>query len=135
MVFFMPGQTGPVKGIISRRGEEVMVVDMRKVFGLAELREEKNKIIIVKDRKRILGLYIGGGNCSFLWKEDLKGPEKGPEISNDPSRELPKQGSKFSSRLIEKDGKPIELLDWIGLYDEATSILSTGVGADENTHS
>jgi chemotaxis signal transduction protein len=130
-VYFMPGQTGPVKGIISRRGAEVMVVDMRKVLGLTELREGKNKIIIVKDRKRILGLYIGGGNCSFLWKEDLEGAA----ISDDPSPELPEKGSKFTFGLMEKDGKPIELLDWVGLYDETTSILSKGVNAGEDTHS
>jgi purine-binding chemotaxis protein CheW len=129
-VFFMPGQRGPVKGMISKRGEAVTVVDLRRVFGLVETRKDKNKIVIVRDGGRVLGLSIGGGNCTFLWKEDLKGPEP----SHDLSPELSEQVSRFTSRLIEKDGKPIELLNWVGLYDEATSVLKTGAGG-EDTHS
>jgi hypothetical protein len=99
-VFFIPGQSDPVKGIISRRGDAVAVVDMRKVLGLPPSPQQRNKIIILREGFRALGLYIGGGGVSFMWREG-EGETEAPE--------------------------GVETLDWLGLYDEAASKL---MGAD-----
>jgi chemotaxis signal transduction protein len=108
-VFFIPGQKDPVKGIITRRGQEVAVVDLRKVMGLSPRGEGKKWIVIARDGKRFLGLYIGEGKVSLMWKEKLT--------------------------AAESDGKSVEFFNWSALYDEVASILSGGEKTGEDTHS
>ncbi len=108
-VFFIPGQKDPIKGIITRRGQEVAVVDLRKVLGLAPVGEGKKWIVIARDGKRFLGFYIGEGKVSLMWKEKLA--------------------------AAESDGKSVEFFNWSALYDEVASILSGGEKTDEDTHS
>lgn len=117
-VFIVPGQKDPVKGIITRRGEEVAVVDMRKVLGLAGSKEETKRVVILRGGKRTLGLYIGGGKVSLRWKEK--------PASTEPNDDGP---------VTEKEIEHIEPFDWTALFDEVTSILSGGENAGENTHS
>lgn len=126
-VFFLPGQKGPVKGIITSRGEAVVVVDMRKVLGITEPGEGKKRVVVVNDRTRVLGLYTGEVDITFIWNEELKRKRLSPALSL--------EGSAFTYGVMEKDGKPVELLDWHSLWEETKSILSTEEGAGEDTDS
>jgi hypothetical protein len=110
-IFFIPGKADPVKGIISNRGEAVVVVDMRMILGLAEAKGGRNKVIILSEGFRTLGLFIGDGNFSFQWKG-----KPGEDEAGDESRD-------------------VEALDWTDLFDNTAEKLLTGARAGEDSNS
>lgn len=110
--YHVPGQSDPVEGMVSRRGEVVAVANIRKYLGMdGGGNEEKNKVIIVKDGKKTLGLLIGDSDVIFKWEGSAKNEGDSPE-----------------------EEKPFEFLDWSPIYDVVTSAL-TFREEDENTHS
>src|SRR3989304_1468245 len=78
-VFFLPGQGGAVEGIISMRGEPVAVVDIGRVLdtGDGDGKDAPRKIIVVREREKVVGLDIGVNEVSFLWERDGDKPGAG----------------------------------------------------------
>lgn len=113
--FFLPGQTGAVKGIISLRGEAVTVFDVCQVLGLEKTQPKYKKIIIVRQGRTPLGLYIGGGEFSFLWKEETEGLE----FNND-------SDSEYVSGYFVHGGDKVRMLRTSKILDAMKTILSTG---------
>lgn len=112
---FVPGQKGLVSGIISLRNEPVTVVNIHRAFGITSLEDAgagQRKIIIVRDKGRMLGIDIGNCRVSFLWNEEIKG------------KVAPHEGKYIKGR-IEGEKGPIRLIDPWALFDEAAKILSS----------
>ena len=96
-VFFMPGSGGLVKGVISLRNEPVTVVDaFRTSPREAGSGREKgpSRIVIVRDRERILGFDIGSTKVYCL----LGG--------------------------VDPMGRKAELFNWAAFFDEARKVLA-----------
>lgn len=69
----IPRAKSPVMGIISTRGKAVVVVDMTPLtVSQNKLGKERytGKIIVLRDNKVRLGLYIGDIAPSFLYKDN-----------------------------------------------------------------
>ncbi len=97
-VFFMPGSGGLVKGVISLRNEPVTVVDaFRASPGEAGFDREKgpSRVIIVKDRERVLGFDMGSTKVYCL----LGG--------------------------VDTMGRKAVLFNWAAFFDEARLVLAT----------
>lgn len=117
---FVPGSKGFISGVISLRGEPVAVVSLPKAFGQdAEGgvtpfagAQGLGKIIVVRDKTRILGLDIGSSEIKFIWDEEIK-----DAVTRPPAL-------KFTRGVIEFNGIKLHLLDWEGLFAEATGMLS-----------
>lgn len=93
-IFFLPGQSGIVNGIVSLMGEPVTVVDCRKALEGGEGEGQRHKIIVVRDKGRLIGFDVGGANLSFDWEQ------------------------------TEESGAAPEPVDWAGLFEETKKILS-----------
>jgi chemotaxis signal transduction protein len=112
---FVPGQKGLVCGIISMRNEPVTVVNIHRAFGITSQEDAgggQRKVVIVKEKGRMLGIDIGNCRVSFLWHEDIKG------------KTSPHEGKYIKGR-IEGDNGPIRLIDPWALFDEAAKLLSS----------
>lgn len=112
---FLPGQGGLVRGIISLRNEPVTVIDLFKVFAPEDPGSigGTGKVIVVKDRNRLIGLAIGSSPISFLWDEGLE-------------KTAPRgQGGRFTAGVVGPENDPVWLIDWHALFSEAARILST----------
>lgn len=110
----LPGQSGFVKGIISLRNEPVTVIDLRKVFApaLPDDGDGPGKIIVVRDKKRLIGLAIGSATVSFVWDEELEGSRPAGEAGG------------FTSGTIGPENDPVLIIDWTALFAETARILS-----------
>ncbi len=111
-VFFIPGQRGFVKGVISFRGNPVTVVDLKRVFNLPSKNRGPSRIIIAGRATRAIGLDVGKASISFLWDEDLKS-----------TKSLQKKG-RYIYDVIEYRNRPIYLLNWYAIFEETVKILS-----------
>ncbi|MBI5970235.1 MAG: chemotaxis protein CheW [Deltaproteobacteria bacterium] len=112
---FVPGSRGFINGVISLRGEPVAVVSLGRAFGQDAQYGAPglHKIIVVRDKARILGLDIGSSDVTFIWDEEIKDAvTRPPEM-------------KFTKGVIEFNEWKLHLLDWEGLFAEATGMLST----------
>ena len=70
-IYYLPGGTDIVKGVISLRGEPVTVVDSSVLEGGGPAPEAATrKIIVIRKRDRAVGLDIGGAEVDFLWEEE-----------------------------------------------------------------
>lgn len=112
---FLPGQGGLVRGIISLRNEPVTVIDLRKVFAPDDPGEEKGagKVIVVRDKNRLIGLAIGSSPVSFIWGEELEKPASRGEAG------------RFTTAVVGPENDPVWIIDWRALFIEASRILST----------
>ncbi len=112
---FLPGQSGMVRGIISLRNEPVTVVDLVKVFApeAASEAEHGGRVIVVKDKHRLIGLAIGTSPVSFMWDEGA---------GQQPRRE---EAGRFTAGVLGPENDPVWIIDWRALFTEATRILST----------
>lgn len=112
---FLPGQAGIVKGIISLRNEPVAVIDLRRIFAPQDPDEGDGpgRIIVVQEKKRLIGLDIGRATVSFMWDSELK--REGMESS----------GGLFTSGTVGPENDPVWIIDWAALYAETARILST----------
>ncbi|MCK4846258.1 MAG: chemotaxis protein CheW [Deltaproteobacteria bacterium] len=70
VINIIPRAKSPVMGIISTRGKAVVVVDMTLIAKSQGKAGKTGKIIILRDGKVRLGLYIGDTAPSFLYKDD-----------------------------------------------------------------
>lgn len=110
---FMPGQSGLVSGIISLRNEPVTVINIHRAFGITAAEPVgPRKIIVIKDKGRLLGVDIGSSQVTFLWADELK------------DKVTLHEGRYIKGRIEGKKG-PIRLIDPGALFDEAARILST----------
>ncbi|GMR04158.1 MAG: hypothetical protein BMS9Abin23_0047 [Thermodesulfobacteriota bacterium] len=106
-VFFLPGGSGIVKGIISLRGNPVTVIDCGVLGAEAdktEGAETPRKIIVVRESERILGIDIGSAEVSFLWRA--------------------RPGEKNASSTGEVDEKNIKDVNCAELFNRAEKVLS-----------
>lgn len=92
-VFFMPGSRGLVKGVISLRNEPVAVVDAFRTSP-EEAGKGPSRIVIVRDRERVLGFDIGSTKVYCL------------------------PGG------VDPTGRKAEIFDWTGFFDEARKVLA-----------
>jgi len=85
-IFFLPGRSGFVKGVISLRGQLVTVLDSAVLSGNPCGRGKRRaKIVVIKIEEQLLGIDIRGAEVFFVWgkksgvhadKEDM--PDNGP---------------------------------------------------------
>lgn len=121
---YLPGGKGFVSGMISLRNEPVTVVDIRGIFqGLpSETPASLRRVIVLKEKGRVLGLDVGSAAISFLWGEDIAGRE----VAGPPGRY-----TKGKIEAGEGQSHPVYVIDWPALFDETVRILSPeGSGAD-----
>jgi len=111
-VFFMPGLRPPVMGVVTYRGEPVIVVDVKEVSGDTKTLDGPYTVIIAGDGKKTIGLCVGGQKPSVARSGE-------PKISNE---EETRGGRGLKN--TEVNGSPAELLNWMELYDETRKILS-----------
>ncbi len=101
-IFFMPGSSDILSGIISLSGEPVAVVDARKAVGAKPLdpaaEPGTHRIVVVRDSEQMLGYDLGHTEVSFIWEDDL-------------DTELGSEG--------------MEIIDWTVDYDKTVDILET----------
>ena len=97
-VFFLPGRKGIVNGVVSFKGDPVTVVDARMALtgGGNKNRALPQRIIVVREKNRSIGLDIGTLQAYCLMAGE--------------------QGA---------GAKPVEDINWIGLFNEAQNILSS----------
>lgn len=111
-VFLMPQAAPPVEGVIADRGEPLVVLNLKTLFGNSGKAAGPYAIIITRDGKRVLGLYGGAERLNFLWKKDQEnGVFK-------PAKE------RFTKGVIELSGSEVSIVDCGALYNEASNILS-----------
>lgn len=79
-LFFLPGQSGMVNGIISLMGDPVTVIDCRKALGAPQYNGQRHKIIVVRNNNRLIGFDVGEVNLSFSWEKANKGKAAPKEI-------------------------------------------------------
>ncbi|MEK7774123.1 MAG: chemotaxis protein CheW [Deltaproteobacteria bacterium] len=116
-ITYLPGGAGFVSGIISLRNEPVTVVDIRGVFqGLpAQAPGLPRRIIVLKEKTRVLGLDVGSAKISFLWKDGIDG------------KAVEGFTGRYTEGKIEAEdgqGPPVYVINWPALFDEAVRILS-----------
>lgn len=110
---FLPGKRGFVSGIISFRNEPVTVVDLKSALGdFTEGEGLGHKVIVIRDKGRLLGIDIGPAVISFIWNEELQGRATG------------EKGLYTSGRIYASDG-PVDIIDWQALFNETTRLLTT----------
>ena len=119
-VFFLPGSSGILSGIISLSGEPVTVVDARKAVGIEPLDPDRlgpaesnvHRIIVVRDSERLLGYDLGPTEVRFLWEDD---PAK--KARTEGGEEEPPETPE------ETEAQYVELIDWTVDYDKTVDIL------------
>ncbi len=109
----MPGQSGFIAGIISFRNEPVTVIDVRKAFGAPVQAGGQHKVVVVREKNRLLGLDAGPSVISFLWEEEIKAlsPARGD--------------GGYTKETIELEGRSVGMIDCAALFEDASRILST----------
>lgn len=104
---------GFIKGVITRFGEAIVVIDMERLFGTPP---ERNygpyKVIILKKDALSLGMMVSQ-KLSFLWKEDLAGLEFKPLSEN------------YIQGMLDPSGKKIRLVDWQKILEETQKTISS----------
>ncbi len=119
-IFFLPGSSGILSGIISLSGEPVTVVDARKAVGVEPLDPGRrdpgepnvHRVVVVRDSERLLGYDLGPTEVRFLWEDDPV-KEARPEGSEEEPPETPE----------ETEVQYVELIDWTVDYDKTVDIL------------
>lgn len=107
------GEAGFIKGVITRRGDVVVVVDIGELFGAQTVQDEgKYKVIVLKKDALCLGIYYGAKGLSFLWREDLKDLEFKP-LTGD-----------YIQGILDPSGKKIRILDWQRILEETQQLAS-----------
>jgi hypothetical protein len=117
-VFFLPGSSGILSGIISLSGEPVTVVDARRAVGVKPLDPAPpeaagavaHRIIVLRDSDRLLGYDVGPTEVSFLWELDPAGKARPDGGEEEASPETP-------------EARDVELIDWTVDYDKTLDIL------------
>lgn len=105
---------GFIKGVITRRGDVVVVVDIGDLFGAPSVQGEgRYKVLVLKKDALCLGIYVGAKGLSFLWEEDLKNLEFKPLTEN------------YIQGMIDPSGKKIRILDWQRILEETQRLVSS----------
>ncbi|MDP2682341.1 MAG: chemotaxis protein CheW [Deltaproteobacteria bacterium] len=108
------GAVGFIKGVITRRGDVVVVVDIGDLFGAPSVQGEgRYKVLVLKKDALCLGIYVGAKGLSFLWEEDLKNLEFKPLTEN------------YIHGMIDPSGKKIRILDWQRILEETQRLVSS----------
>ena len=103
-----------IKGVITRRGDVVVVVDIGDLFGAPSVQGEgRYKVLVLKKDALCLGIYCGSKGLSFLWEEDLKNLEFKPLTEN------------YIQGMIDPSGKKIRILDWQKILEETQRLVSS----------
>lgn len=122
-VFFIPGQSGFVNGMVSLMGEPVTVINCQKALSAPEYAASgaPHKIIVIRDKNRMVGLDIDGAGLSFVWKEKIKNVHAflgSPE-------DMPEGTPRFTSGMIDvEESRQMELIDLAAVFEETKKILS-----------
>ncbi|WKZ32997.1 MAG: chemotaxis protein CheW [Thermodesulfobacteriota bacterium] len=121
---FLPGGRGFASGVISFRNEPVTVIDLPAALGdFGSAPPSSHKVIVLKDKGRILGVDVGSSVVSFLWKENIEG-------------KVTAEKGLYTSGRIHAGTGPIDIVDWPALYDETLRMLSAeDHAAKESPHS
>lgn len=108
-VSFLPGSSGFVSGVISLKGEPVVVVDAAGAL-LGTPRSERvegpRRIVVARDKKACIGFDIGPIEVAFCWEEGAE-------------EDAPPSGAHAF--------RPEEIIDvdWRKVYSKASRILSS----------
>ncbi|MBI3399392.1 MAG: chemotaxis protein CheW [Deltaproteobacteria bacterium] len=101
-----------IKGVITQRGEVIIVIGLENLFGLPSTQEERPyRVAVIKKDAANLGIYVGKKKLSFLWKEELANLEVKPSNEN------------YTLGFIDPSGKRIRLLDWQNILEETQKLL------------
>lgn len=103
---------GFIKGVITRFGDTIVVIDMRRLFGiLSDLNYGHYKVIVLKKDALSLGMLVSQ-KISFLWKEDIAGLEFKPLMED------------YIYGMLDPSGKKIRLVDWQKIFEETRKAIS-----------
>lgn len=109
-----------IKGVITRRGDIIVVIDIGNLFGMPPVEDKgPHKVAILRNDASSLGILApteGGRSAkklSFLWKEDLAGLEFKP-VNED-----------YIQGVIDPSGKKIRLVDWQKILEETQKAVSS----------
>ena len=118
-LYFLPGQSGIVAGIVTLSGEPVTVLD---TFALLSLKSRKqigtefHKIIVLKEEDRLLGFDIGSTEISFILER---------EAQEDDTEQIQTLTQDGAATQFELNGREIESIDWLSYFNITAEILST----------
>ncbi len=119
-VFLLPifqnplsAKSGFVKGVVSRREDVIVVVDIGSLWKISHLSDEMpNRIAVIKKDACTLGICMGNKEPSFLWKEQLANLEFKPS------------SEEYTLGFIDLSGKNIRIIDWQKICEEMQRLLS-----------
>ncbi|MEK6791771.1 MAG: chemotaxis protein CheW [Deltaproteobacteria bacterium] len=112
----LPYGSGLATGVISMRGEPIVVIDLRRAFNLPPLGRDEavcRRVVVVKTRGRHIGLDIGTASLGFIWAEEALNGNMAQE----------KLG--FTNSILELNGRRVRVIDCAALFDETARALST----------
>ena len=116
-IFLLPlgsVQKGFLKGTISHKGGAVAVIDLPLVFGLEGTSQKgPSKVVVVRDSDIVLGLKIGNIEPTFIWKDKLD------------EAIYTEVDDRYTSAIIELEGRTIKMVDWKALYEEAAQTMAS----------
>ena len=116
-IFLLPlgtAQKGFLKGTISHKGGAVAVIDLPSVFGLeGSAHKGPSKVVVVRDSDIVMGLNIGNIEPTFVWKDKLDEAIY-TEVKD-----------RYTSAIIELEGRTIKMVDWKALYEEAAQAMAS----------
>ncbi len=96
-IYFLPGRSGFVKGVISHRGKTVTVLDGGVLSGCScGPREGPGKIVVVQIEGQYLGIDISTAEVSFLWDKERG---KADDEENNPGHGL--ERDVFTGEIVD----------------------------------
>ncbi len=132
-VYFLPGQSGPVSGVVTLSGTPVAVLDTFRLLSISKPEPEKNnfhRIIVLKEKDKILAFDIGCSEVSFVLdtvepesrtgqtdKKEQTDEERGVAAETAPSQN--------PTEKIAVRGRGITVIDWLPYFEVTADILST----------
>lgn len=132
-IYFIPGQSAPVTGIVTLSGVPVTVLDTFALLSVTpdaarpEVSEEKkeetaarpetefHRIVVLSDAERLLGFDIGSSEISFVWDEESRKSLESVEPESSDSSSSPSSPSSQSSieehRFLSTEGDVKEKIE------------------------
>ncbi len=123
-VRLIPNMPEFLVGVIDFRGRVIPVMDLRKRFRLAPAGNAKNRIIILRNRREMLGIMVD--NVTGIVSLDPSHISVPPAIFNS-------IGSEYIRGIGKSDGKMLVILNMVKLLiPEEFTMMKEELGAKEN---
>jgi len=138
-IYFLPGSSGFVRGVISLRGETVTVLDSAVLSGQPCAKGERPvKIVVMKIEEQFLGLDISGAKVFFIWgkksgarRADGDNPGQGLESPplTEPIEDVPCETMlSLAEKILAPGRKRVLIADDMDFYRTAVKEALTSGG-------